>query len=196
MANLRRDGLGHAGEKDAHWAQGIEGLARGLVAVARVFKDAAVIVEQPNVWLFAFVTLPHTHLFPPFYGDRASKTFNLISRGVTFPPGDLHAKGDWTRKRRSDFADGDEADRWRSSWSHYPMMVAQLAANIRLDGYTEQPDFRKLAFDFASAWHAEGLPVPVAWFTAQYTAAVDTLHLLWTACARSAPPMAAGVYLR
>ena len=140
----------------------------GCLAVLYVYAAGAaraVFVEQPNVWLFAFIEIHHVHLLPQWYGDEMTKTFNILSRGMSFPAGDLTIKGDWSRRKRSSFADGDEADRWRSSWQHYPKFVASLAAGVRLDGVCNQLDYPALAWRFACAWHDEGLPVPAGWFT-------------------------------
>ena len=39
----------------------------------------------------AFLNIQHTRLLPPYYGDAPTKTFNIFSRNMTFPPGHLQA---------------------------------------------------------------------------------------------------------
>ena len=123
-------------------------------------KAKAVFVEQPNVWIPVFYSAPYHRVEPAFYGDRVTKTINIFSRGITLPPFKTKERGDWSRKRFRDFADGEEADRWRSSWEHYTQMTACLARDMELHGSCVALSFAEEAQRFAEAWHDAGLPVP------------------------------------
>ena len=135
----------------------------GIVAFIYCYAAAhaqAVVVEQPRVWIPVFYAVPYHRVEPAFYGDAVTKTINLHARGVDLPPRLTARSGDWTRKRLRDFEDGDDADRWRSSWSHYPHMTAALAQGLLLHGSCEPLVFAQEVQRFAEAWHDAGLPVP------------------------------------
>ena len=132
----------------------------GFIYCYTAARALAFIIEQPNVWIPAFYSIPYTRVEPAFYGDQHTKTINLFTRGVSLPPFVTLERGDWSRRPLGDFADGDAADRWRSSWEHYPQMTAANATGIELHGACLPLVFADEAQRFAEAWHDAGLPVP------------------------------------
>ena len=120
----------------------------------------AVVSEQPRTWLPLFFDAPYFRVEPAFYGDAMTKTINLYVRGAKLPPLVTLEPGDWTRKRLREFDDGDAADRWRSSWAHYPQMTAALATGTVVTGADGIPVYAEEIQRFAESWHRSGLPVP------------------------------------
>ena len=138
----------------------------GFIFCYAAARARAVIVEQPSVWITVFYSVPFTRVEPAFYGDHLTKTINLFARGVDLPPFVTLERGDWSRRAFRDFADGDAADRWRSSWAHYPQMTATNAIGLSLHGACQPLVFEEEVQRFAEAWHDAGLPVPADYLNA------------------------------
>ena len=140
----------------------------------------AVVVEQPNVWIVAFYLVAFMRVQPAYYGDRVTKTINLFTRGVDLPPFVTLEGGDWSRVPIGAFKDSDDADRWRSSWQHYPNMTAALASGMSLHGTCPPLVYEAEVQRFAEAWHDAGLPVPADYLNhdGRPTSAADRDYLL------------------
>ena len=139
---------------------------RGFQYCYTLANARAVIVEQPNTWIIAFLPYVYCRYEPAHFHDEHTKTINLFFRGCELPPTFTRSSGDWSRLPLDTFADGDAAGNWRSSWALFRNMSAALAEGIRITGDAVPLDPFVEARSFARQWQALGLSVPRGWESA------------------------------
>lgn len=127
-----------------------------------------IVVEQPPTLISDFYMVPTQQLRPCDVGDNDDKQIHLFERGGRTPiQRAAGAAGSGDRKRRRDFSDPEDHDKWRSSWARLPRLCRAVVAAAD-ESAPPAPD---LCYDrelerFAGAWHDAGLPLPHDYATA------------------------------
>ena len=125
-----------------------------------------VVVEQPDTIIPTFYDAStrgyhRQRVRPSFFGDAAGKPINLTARGLPPLIEPSQDPGAAEERRFFDFADGEERDRWRSSWGRHPKMCTALARWLGQPVVENAPPSQVEELHvFMRAWHAAGLPLP------------------------------------
>lgn len=126
-------------------------------------------VEQPRTVIGRFFDWPLFETRTARFGDRLNKTICLYFVAAHVLELETHHRQQagpcLPRKPYWEFADAEERDRYRSSWSHFPLFVRALATCLRamlgVAGSADAPpSFAEAVESFAVAWYRAGWPVP------------------------------------